>query len=190
MLDFFKKRSAAVGVFVLVVLAFSLIGSRLSLDRACRRAEAAFFDADLLDAKDYYTCPGDQLEHCVDYATRLLTVIGTDGAWSDAYEALVQARLGLMDALDARNIPDAAAANQALAEAVAQVQAVRDSGAPMPASYDDFDEIVAGFDGAQAVLDDPAYNSHILAFREDVLGAFPASVLRHLLGVKAPETFP
>ncbi len=190
MLDFFKKRSVAIGVFVLVVLVFSLIGSRLSLDRACRKAEAAFFDADLLDAKDYYTCPGDQLEHCVDYATRLLTVIGMDGVWSDAYEALVQARLGLMDALDAKNIPDAAAANQALAEAVAQVEAVRASGADLPASYDDFDEIVAGFEGAQAVLDAPAYNEHLLAFREDVLGAFPANILGRLLGVKAPETFP
>lgn len=189
-MDFFKKRSTAIGVFVLVVVAFSLVGCRLSLDRACRKAEAAFFDADLLDADGYYTCPGDQLEYCVDYATRLLTVIGTDGAWADAYEALVQARLGLMDALDAKNIPDAAAANEALAEAVADVEAVRASGAPMPASYDDIDEIIASFDGAQSVLDDPAYSSHILAFREDVLGAFPASILRHLLGVKAPETFP
>ena len=186
----FKKRSTAIAVFVLVVVVFSLLGCRLSLDRACRKAEAAFFDADLLHADGYYTCPGDQLEHCVDYATRLLTVIGTDGEWADTHEALVQARLGLMDALDARNIPDAAAADQALAEAVAQAEAVKAAGAPMPASYDDFDTIVADFHGAQAVLDDPAYSEHILAFREDVLDAFPASILRHLLGVRAPETFP
>lgn len=189
-MSFFKKRSTAIGVFVLVVVVFSLIGCRLSLDRACRRAESAFFDSGLLHADGYYTCPGDQLEHCVDYATRLLTVIGTEGEWSDAYEALVQARLGLIDALDARNIPDAGAANQALVKAVADVEALVDAGAALPESYDDYDEIIAGFDGAQAVLDDPAYSSHILAFREDALGAFPANILRHLLGVKAPETFP
>ena len=189
-MDLFKKRSVAIAVFVLTVVVFSLIGCRKSLDRACRRAEAAFFDADLLDAEGYYTCPGDQLEYCVDYATRLLTVIGTDGEWSDAYEALVQARLGLIDALDARNIPDAGQANQTLVEAVDKVRALADSGVELPESYDDYDEIMAGFDGAQSVLDDPAYNGHILAFREDVLGAFPANILRHLLGVKAPETFP
>ena len=189
-MDFFKKRSTAIAVFVIVAAAFSLIGSRLSLERACRRAEAAFFDADLLDVDGYYTCPGDQLAYSVDYATRLLTVIGRDGAWADAYEALVQARLGLMDALDAKNIPDIAAADQALAEAVASVRAVRASGAPMPDSYDDYDEIIAGFEGAQTVLEDPAYSSYILAFREKELGAFPANVLCRLLGVRMPETFP
>lgn len=189
-MDLFKKRSTAIVVFVAVVIVFSLIGCRLSLNRACRQAEDAFFDSSLLQAEGYYTCPGDQLEHCVDYATRLLTVIGSDGEWSDAYEALVQARLALIDAMDARNISDAGAANQALAEAVADVQALVDSGASLPASYDDVDSILSDFAGAQAVLDDNAYNSYILAFREDVLGAFPANILRHLLGVKAPETFP
>lgn len=189
-MDFFKKRSTAIGVFVLVVIVFSLVGCRLSLDRACRKAEAAFFDKSLLQSEDYHTCPAEQLEHSVDYATRLLSVIGTDGAWASAYEALLQARLALMDALDARNIPDAGAANQALAEAVADVEAVYESGAPLPESYDDIDAILTDFHGAQAALDDPAYNEHILAFRDQELGAFPANILHHLLGVRAPETFP
>lgn len=189
-MELLKKRSTAIVIFVLVVIVFGLAGCRLSMDRACRKAEAAFFDRDLLQSDDYHTCPGEQLEHSVDYATRLLTVIGTDGAWSDAYEALVQARLGLMDALDARNIPDAGAANQALEEAVAGVEAVYDSGAPLPESYDDIDAILADFHGAQTALDDPAYNDHILAFRDKELGAFPANLLHHLLGVQAPETFP
>ena len=189
-MNFLKKRSTAIVIFVVVVVLFSLVGCRLSLDKACRKAEAAFFDRDLLQAEDYHTCPAEQLQHCVDYATRLLAVIGTDGPWSDAYEALVQARLGLMDALDAKNIPDAGTANQALAEAVADVEAVYESGAPLPASYDDIDAILSDFYGAQATLDDPAYSDHILAFRDKELGAFPANILRRLLGVKTPETFP
>ena len=189
-MSFLKKRSTAIVIFVLVVVLFGAFGARRSLNKACREAEAAFFDASQLHADGYYTCPGDQLGYCVDYATRLLTVIGSDGPWADAYEGLVQARLGLMDALDARNIPDIAAADQALVKAVAAVKEAKDSGTPLPESYDDYDAIVADFDGAQAVLDDPAYSEHILAFRDEVLGVFPANILRHLPGVKAPETFP
>ena len=189
-MGFLKKRSTAIGIFVVVVVLFTLLGSHMSLDRACRKAEEAFFDASLLQAEDYYTCPGDQLEYCVGYATRLLTVIGQDGDWADAYEALSQARRGLMDALESRDIPTIGQADQALAEAVQMVEATAEAGAPLPDSYDDYDAIVSEFHSAQAVLDDPAYSEHILAFREDVLGAFPANILRHLTGVKAPETFP
>lgn len=189
-MNFLKKRSTAIVVFVVVVVLFTFIGARRSLDRACRKAEAAFFDRDLLQSEDYHTCPAEQLEHAVDYAARLLSVIGTDGTWEGSYEALLQAREQLMDALDAKSIPDAGTANQALAAAVADVEAVYDSGAPLPESYDDIDAILSDFHGAQAALDDPAYNEHILAFRDKELGAFPASLLRHLLGVKTPETFP
>lgn len=189
-MDFFKKRSAAIGVFVLVVAAFSLIGCRLSLNRACRKAEDAFFDKALLQSEGYYTCPAEQLGYCLSYANRLLSVIGQEGDWADAYATLRDARQGLSDALDERDIPAIGQANQALVEAVAGVRALADAGTPLPDSHDDYSAIVSDFDGAQAVLDSPAYNEHILAFREKELGAFPANILRHLLGVKAPETFP
>lgn len=189
-MDFFKKRSTAICVFVLVVIVFGLAGCRLSLDRACRKAEDAFFDRSLLQSETYHTCPGEQLEYCVDYTNRLLACIGRDGAWADAYTGLASAREGLMDALSGRDIPAIGQANQALAEAVAAVETVYESGAPLPAGYDDIDAVLADFHGAQATLEDPAYNEHILAFRDRVLGAFPANILRHVLGIKVPETFP
>lgn len=189
-MDFLKKRSTAIGVFVLTVILFTLIGSHLSLSRACKKAEDAFFDKSLLQAEGYYTCPGDQLNYCVDYANRLLSVIGTDGAWTGAYEALRDARRELADALEARDIPSIGRANQALAEAVQQVRSTAGSGASLPDSSDDYATIVSEFDSAQALLDNSAYSDHILSFREDVLGAFPANILRRLTAVKAPETFP
>ena len=189
-MDFFKKRSVAVGVFVLTVVLFTLIGSHRSLDRACRKAEDAFFDKSLLPAEGYYTCPGEQLDYCVDDANRLLSVIGSDGAWAGAYEALATARRDLADALDERDIPAIGKASKAFAQAVQQVEAVKASGAALPDSHDDYDAIIAGLRSALALLDDSAYADHIQAFREDVLGAFPANILRHLTGVHAPETFP
>lgn len=189
-MELIKKRTTAIAVFIVVVLVFSLLGCHLSLSRACRQAEEAFFDRSKLQAEGYYTCPGDQLEASVKLAGRLLTVIGSDGPWAESYEALRTARLSLDAALDERDIPAIGAADQALVEAVADVKAVKASGASLPASHDDYDQIIADFDSAQAVLDDPAYNEYILSFREDVLGAFPTNFLRHLAFVQAPETFP
>ena len=189
-MSIFKRRSTAIVVFVVVVVLFSFLGCKRSLNKACREAEAAFFDRSLLKEDGGWSAPADHLENCVALSTRLLSVIGTDGEWADAYEAVNTARVALDDALAARDIPAIAQANQALAEAVAQVEAVKASGAPMPESHDDYDAILSDFHSAQDELDDSAYSSHILAFREKVLGAFPANILRHVVGVKAPETFP
>ena len=79
---------------------------------------------------------------------------------------------------------------------MAQVEAAKAAGAPLAESYDDYDKIISDYDkiisdfhSAQSELDKSTYNDHILAFRDEVLTAFPASLLRHVTGVKAPETF-
>ena len=190
-MSFFKKRSTAIGVFVVVVVLFSLIGCHLSLGRACRKAEDAFFDRSLLREAGAYSCPGDHLENCVSLANRLLSVVGSGNApYAEAYEQLRTARLALIDALDSRDIPAIGQANQALAEAVEAVKAVKASGAALSDSHDDYDVILADFDGAQAALDDSGYNDYILAFREKTLDRFPTGLLRRLAFVDPPATFP
>ena len=185
-----KKRSTAIVIFIVVVALFSFLGARRSLNKACRQAEAAFFDRSLLKADGAYSAPADHLENCVALTNRLLSVIGKDGPWADAYEAVMSARASLDSALQARDIPAAGEANQRLAEAVAQVEAVKASGAALDNSYDDYDAILSDFHGAQAALDNSGYSGYILSFREEELSAFPANILRRLTGVKAPETFP
>ena len=190
-MSFFKKRSTAICVFVVVVVLFSLIGCHLSLGRACRQAEAAFFDKSLLRDEGAYSCPADHLENCVALANRLLSVVGGGNEpYAQAYEQLRAARLDLIDALDSRDIPAIGAADQALVEAVEAVKAVKASGAALSDSYDDYDAILSDFESAQAALDSSAYNDHILTFRDEVLRQFPASLLRRLAFVASPETFP
>ncbi len=173
-----------------MVVVFSLVGSHLSLTKACREAEAAFFDRSLLHADGYYTCPGDQLTARVDLTNRLLSVIGSDGQWAGTYETLRDARAALIQALDSRDIPAIAQANEQLETAVLEVRTMAEGGAPLDDSHDDWEAILSDLASAQALVDDPAYNEHILAFREEVLSPFPANILRHLTGVRAPETFP
>ena len=189
-MEFFKKRNTAIAVFVVVVVVFSLIGCHLSLSRAVRQVEDAFFDKTLLHADGYYTCPADQLQNCVALSNRLLSVIGQDSQWSEAYEELKTCRLALDDALRDRDIQRIANSNQALVEAVAAVEALVEAGAPLPDSNDDFYAIISDFHGAQSVLDNNAYNNHVLAFWDGVLNPFPTNILRHLTFVAPPETFP
>ena len=189
-MDFLKNRKTAIAIFVIVVIVFSLIGCHLSLSRACSQVEDAFFDKSLLHADDYYTCPGDQLNNCVKLANRLLSVIGSDGQWAEDYAALRDSRLALDGALASRDISRIAGSNQQLVEAVMSVREHVETGVPLPESYDDYDAIISDFFSAQAVLDNNAYNSHVLAFYSDVLGRFPANILRHLAFVDPPETFP
>ena len=189
-MEFFKKRKNAIVIFVAVVVVFSLIGCHLSLSRACRQVEAAFFDKSLLHQDGYYTCPGDQLENCIKLTNRLLSVIGTDGEWAEAYDALNSGRYALEDALRDRDIRRIANNNQVLVDAVAAVESLVAAGASLPDSYDDYDAILADFHSAQNVLDSNAYNAHVMAFWKEVLTPFPTNILRHLAFVTPPETFP
>ena len=188
-MDFLKNRKTAVAVFVAVVIVFSLIGCHISLSRACKQVEDAFFDKSLLQADGYYTCPGDQLDHCVKLANRLMSVIGGEGEWDEAYADLSRTRQALVYALESRDIPRIFEANTLLMDAVAAAQDVKDSGVALPGSNDDFDAIVADFWSAQAVAADPAYNNHVQAFIDGTLRVFPTNILRRLSFVSLPDAY-
>ncbi|MCD7844788.1 MAG: hypothetical protein LUG57_02865 [Oscillospiraceae bacterium] len=184
-----KKRQTAVIIFVLVVVLFTLIGCHRSLTKACDEIEAAFFDKTQLAAEGYYTRPGDQLENCVKYANRLLSVINA-ADWSDqVYDALTQARQALADALDDGDISDIYDANQALVAAVEAVESLVNAGAALPESSDDYDTILADFYSAQSVAANSAYNDYVDEFTGPTLRAFPTNILRRLAFVSAPEKF-
>lgn len=188
----FKKRSTAIALFVAVVAVFSLVGSHLSLTRAVRHVEDAFFDAELLKTSGsvgYYTCPGDQLENCVALSNRLLSVIGSDGEWADAYANLQDRRFALVRALEDRDIPFIFEKATLLMDAVADIEALKASGAVLPDSHDDFDAIISDLYGAQRVAADPAYNNHVQAFIDGTLSRFPTNILRRLTFVSLPEAY-
>ncbi|MCD8116916.1 MAG: hypothetical protein LUE21_07355 [Oscillospiraceae bacterium] len=188
-MEFFKKRQNASIIFIVVVILFSLIGCHISLTKACDKIEEAFFDKTQLSAEGYYTCPGDQLENCVKYANRLLSVInGAD--WSgDVYTALAQARQALSDALDDGDISDIYDANQELIAAVEAVEELVNAGAVLPESSDDYETILSDFYSAQSVAANSAYNDYVDQFASTTLRAFPTNILRRLAFVSAPEKF-
>lgn len=189
-MDFFKKRQNAIVVFVVVVVLFSLIGCHRSLGRRCEQVEEAFFDKALLADYSTYTCPGDQLDNCVKLANRLLSVINGQEALSGEYEAVLQARLSLDQALDAGDISDIYDANAALVSAVAAVdEQVTMADMPLPESSDDYGSIISDFYSAQRVLSESPYNSYVDDFISGTVRHFPTNILRLLSFTALPEKF-
>lgn len=188
-MDIFKKRGTAVTVFVLAVVIFSLIGCHRSLSKACAAVEDGFFDSALLADYGDHTCPGDQINACINYANRLLSVINGADALADSYAAVRDSRQALADAMQSGDISDIYAANQTLYQAVSDLDAEVQSGASLPESNDDYASIVSDFFSAQRVISASAYNDYVDDFIQTTIRPFPTNVLRALSFVSLPEKF-
>ncbi len=178
-MDALKSRKAAIAVFVAVVLVFSLLGFRLSLDRRCRAIEREFF-------ADTLTSPGTQLGECAKYANRILSVIR--GQLDDSlYAAVSSSRGALVEALEAQDIAAAASANRALVSAVdAAAQAAEGR------SFDtteNFPQLLSDFAGAERVAASSDYNETVERFVKNTAERFPADLLRRIVPVDMPAKF-
>ena len=188
-MDFLKNRKAAVAIFVAVVVVFSLIGCHISLNRACRGVENVFFDRTQYSGYDYFTAPGDQLNACVNYANRLLSVINGSDALTEDYTAVLESSLALSEALERRDISEIYTANSALSAAVSAADEKVRAGAPLRDSSDDYETIVSDFFSAQRVAAQSPYNDIVDAFISGTANAFPTGILRRLAFVRLPEKF-
>lgn len=189
-MELFKKRSAALAVFVAVVIVFTLIGCHRSLGKACQGAEDAFFDKTLLADYGVYTSPGDQLEYCVKLANRLLSVINGQEALSSEYASVRDARQALSEALNTGDISDIYDANAVLVLAVSAVdEQVTLADMPLPESSDDYDSIMADFRSAQRVADESPYNTLVDDFIFSTIRPFPTNLLRVFSVTSLPEKY-
>lgn len=172
-----KSRRTAIAVFVVVVIVFSLLGCHRSLNRRCRMVEQGFFSGEL-------TAPATQLNEAAKYANRILAVI--NGVLDDSlYTAVLESRIDLLDALDARDIAAANATSRDLAAAV-------DAAAQAAEGYEfntteDIHELLDGFDGAMRVAYGSSYNEDVDQFMETVANRFPTNILRYIAFVDMPE---
>lgn len=187
-MEFFKKRSNAVVIFVVVVILFSLIGCHRSLSKACGQVEDTFFEKGALSGRDYYTCPGDQLANCVNYANRLLSAINGSDELTEAYAAIRDSRAALDEALEDRDISDIYEANQALVQAVSMADEQVKAGASLPEGSD-YNSIVSDFFAAQSVADSSPYNDYVDEFIDTTIHCFPTNILRALSFVSLPEKY-
>jgi hypothetical protein len=184
-----KKRQNAIVVFVVVVVVFTLLGCHRSLSKVCRQAEAAFMEKGAFSDQGYYTSPAAQLDNCLKYANRLLSVISGSDELSEAYAAIRDSRSALDSALASQDISDIYDANQVLSAAVAQADALVQAGAVLPDSSDDYDTIISDFWAAQSVAEQSPYNDYVDEFIRTTVRPFPTNILRVVSLVSLPEKY-
>jgi hypothetical protein len=189
-MTYFKKRSSAIVIAVIVVIFGTLFGVHRSVNSQTAKVEMLFYNGVYMTDKNY-TQPSieSQLEKRADAALGLVTVgakFGDVDQIPALTDALRQSRLVLVDA---ESISEKYAANEkmqaaytALYNALFQFDMTESTLAAVK-SY------ASVLDGAQGVIQKSDYNRMVSEYIGSALGAFPVNILKNLAFVQYPEYF-
>lgn len=196
-----QNRKFAVAVFVVVVIVWTLLGSHHSLSRLSAQMEEAFFNKDVLSAKrenlegytslgdhgllaeGYYSCPSANLEDCVNYSNRILSLIKDDVS-NETYNEIYESRRSLIAALESRDISDIYDAHALLYKHIMHLEENT-----VTNNYDDFVSVRTDFQNASNSVEKSGYNQCVDLFMITEMNRFPANILRHLTSVDMPEKY-
>ncbi len=179
----FKNRGVAVMIAAIIVSLSTMFSCYRSLGAKSQEISDRFFTPQNNASADYYTCPGDQLGHCVDYANRMLSAISGDDSLQKEYMALKTARVGLLEALESEDISDIYDANAELKKAMSATETA------LEGNSIDASEIIEKFSRAQELAEMSPYNELVREFRRKTLNVFPTNLLAPISFVEPPELF-
>lgn len=181
MKELLKNRKVAVGVTIAVVLLSTLLGSHRSLLAAAYPVERYF-----IEGEDGYSIQRD-LDTRVGLANNLMVVAGR---YLSAEEAAMAELRDAITALEqAGSIKEKSAANQQLTAATEQVYLMLDD-YPLSNSDESYRmQIRTDLASCNQTISHDAYNEMATAYNAEVLGRFPANVLKQLTGVPDLDTF-
>jgi len=181
-MKFFKNRAIAVLLAIFVVAGTVFTNTLVKMTEECQQIEDGFYTSES-GAKSIYTYLSSRL----DASNGLWTLLINHDA--EAAASLNQARSGLLDAYDARDISDMYAANSELETAFTEAVSVLSGYTLSSSESDALNDYTITFDGAQRMIDQNAYNSDVLEFMRTTYNKFPAALLTSLLGIEAPELY-
>ncbi|UOO37006.1 hypothetical protein IZU99_06935 [Oscillospiraceae bacterium CM] len=185
-MDILKKRPVAWLVVLVVIVFGTLYGVHRSVSAASQKIEATFYNGVYLE-NEKYTQPSiqSQLDKRSEAALGLVTLGSRFGALEAETGALRAARQNL---LSAQTISQKYTANTQLQSAYQVLYAAlaaQDLGdRTEAASY-----YASVLGGAQAVIQNSAYNGAVAAYRNMTLAAFPVVLLKNLAFVSYPDYF-
>lgn len=177
-----KNRAVAVLLAVVVVAGSTFTNALIRMTEECQRIEDGFYTSET-GAKSIYAYLGSRL----DAANGLWTILINHDA--EAAASLNQARSGLLDAYDDRDISDMYDANSDLENAFDEAVSALSGYTLSTLESDALNDYTITFDGAQRMIDQNAYNSGVLEFMRSTYNKFPAVLLASLLGIDAPEMY-
>lgn len=181
-MKFFKNRAVAVLLAILVIAGTIFTNTLVRMTEECQQVEDGFFTSES-GSKSIYAYLSSRL----DAANGLWTILINHDA--EAAASLNQARSGLLDAYDARDISEMYAANSELETAFSEAVSTLSGYTLSSSESDALNDYTITFDGAQRMIDQSDYNGDVLEFMRTTYNRFPATLLTSLLGIDAPELY-
>lgn len=176
-----KNRTAAIGITIIVILLSTLLGSHRSLVAAAYPAERYF-----IEGEKGYSIQRD-LDTRVGLASNLLVVaerylIVGDPLLTDLQDAIVALQ-------QADTVGEKSAANQQLTAATERLDLHLEEYSLSNADERYRINIRTDLASCNQTINHNAYNQMAMEYNTEVLGKFPANILKNLTGVPELETF-
>ena len=182
-----QNRKIATLIAAVAIIAATLLGTMVSLNRAASKVEDTFYSGVYLKSEGY-TQPGidAHLNSRIAAANGMLAIIGT---YSELDAETVAFRAARENLINAERPAQKGRANDAMQQSFI---ALRDAAEEIEMSardISDLDKFYTTFNGAQAAILGSGYNLNVLEFLDGTLGAFPVVVLKRLVPVRTPQMF-
>ncbi|MGM9522137.1 MAG: hypothetical protein ACI3VB_06625 [Oscillospiraceae bacterium] len=198
-MEILKSRKTAALILAAVIIVFTPLGARLSLQRAADKVENMFYDGVYIEEEKYTSgAIADYLEDVIKN-TRGLVTVGTDvNALSDETEAL---RSALNALIDAETIGEKYSANAAVIDSAEKFyNAAKSALNPNSVSYSELadtiekslsnlEEYYSNLVAVEGSIELNRYNDAVAEFEADVLGRFPAGAIANIFSIDLPDSF-
>ena len=181
MKELLKNRNVAVGITAVIMILAVILGSGRSMDAAAYKVERYFIEGS----------GGYSIQRDLDARTGLaknLLVIAERNLYSGD-EAVIELQGAISQMEMAETVQEKAAANQQLTAAAERMLLILEEQPLYQGDYKYCRQIRAELAAySQAISQDP-YNELATEYNEEVLGSFPANVLKLINGAEELETF-
>lgn len=181
MKELLKNRTVAIGLTVVVMLVSTVLGAHRSLVAAAYPVERYF-----IEGEDGYSIQRD-LDTRVGLANNLVVVADRYLQMDDV--AMIDLKEAITALEEAGSVREKSDANQQLTAATEQVYLVLDD-YPLSASDNRYrQQIRTDLASCNQTIRHDAYNDMATAYNTEVLGKFPANVLKRIAFVPELDTF-
>ena len=183
-----QSRGAAVVITIVLCLVFAVLGMNRSVAREAEKATRTFYEG--VEADGYTSASMYSILKSIDtYSLTFSSVLADVPELDAARGELIDARRGLVDAMEAKDIGSMYEANHLLS---ARARALMDRAESAALTRGDREKAADAYQklaSAQGALERNPYNEEVAGFARSVMGSLPVRLMRGLIFVEGPQTF-
>ncbi|MBE6113070.1 MAG: hypothetical protein E7195_08690 [Peptococcaceae bacterium] len=181
MKELLKNRKVAVGLTVVIMILSTILGSGRSMDAAAYKVERYF-----IEGSGGYSIQRD-LDTRTGLAKNLLVVAERNLDDTNLAVAELESAITMME--DAETVKEKAAANQQLTAAAERMFLILEEQSLYKGDHKYCRQIRTDMASCNQTISHDPYNEMATKYNTEVLGRFPANVLKMVNGVQELETF-